>query len=158
MKNKSIILTLATLLLLACDSDLEKVRYNASTAQPAILDAIDEAYTLEAAQSGETAITFEWKKPVIDYAASVTTDLQMDVQGKDFANAVTLASTKTDSTYAANTGDLNSALIKLQEKYGLELEATKVDFRLVSSISAAASPLYSNVVSTLITPFEEEGE
>ena len=146
------------LILTACDSDLEKVHYNASDARPAVLDNIGETYVLDAQQSNQTAIEFKWSLPETNYPAAITTDLQMDVDGKDFSGVTTLASSKTDTTYSILTSDLNAALIKLQGKYGLGLEATKVNFRLVSSISVAAAPLYSNVVSSLITPFAGERE
>ena len=149
MKKTILYLTLM-IALAACDSDLEKVHYNASDAKAATLQPIGSIIVLDTQQSGETAITFRWENPVINYPASVTTDLQMDLSGKQFAGAMTLASTKTDSVYAITTADLNTALLKLQDTYGLDEGPMNVDFRLVSGISVAASPLYSNVVSTQI--------
>ena len=151
-------LYLALLILTACSSDLEKVHYNASEAKAAVLQPIDESYVLDAQESDRTAIKFVWSNPVLNYPAAVTTDLQMDLSGHHFGGAVTLASSKTDSTYAITTADLNAALLKLQAQYGLEFGSMPIDFRLASSISVAASPLYSNVVSSLITPFAGEKE
>lgn len=150
---KKTILYLILIIQTACNSDLEKVHYNASDAQAAALQPIADAYVLDAQQSDQTAIEFVWSNPVLNYPAAITTDLQMDLHGKQFTGAATLASAKTDSTYAITVADLNSALLKLQEKYGLESGPIPVDFRLVSSISVAASPLLSNVVNTLITPY-----
>lgn len=155
---KKAILYLSLLILTACNSDLEKVQYNASEAKAAVLQSIDESYVLDAQESDLTAIEFEWAQPQTNYPASVTTDLQMDVQGNEFSNAVILASTKTDSTYSITTADLNAAIIKLQTANNLEFGPQNMEFRLVSSISPAATPLYSNVVSSLITPFAGERE
>lgn len=155
---KKAILYLSLLILTACNSDLEKVQYNASEAKAAVLQSIDENYVLDAQESDITAIEFEWAHPQTNYPASVTTDLQMDVQGNEFSNAVILASTKTDSTYSITTADLNAAIIKLQTANNLEFGPQNMEFRLVSSISLAAAPLYSNVVSSLITPFAGERE
>ena len=151
-------LYLALLILTACNSDLEKVHYNASEAKAAVLQSIDESYVLDAQESDLTAIEFVWSNPVLNYPAAVTTDLQMDLGGHHFGGAVTLASSKTDSTYAITTADLNAALLKLQAQYGLEFGPMPIDFRLVSSISVAAPSLYSNVVSTTLTPFAGERE
>ena len=155
---KKAILYLSLLILTACNSDLEKVQYNASEAKAAVLQSIDESYVLDAQESDLTAIEFEWAQPQTNYPASVPTDLQMDVQGNEFSNAVILASTKTDSTYSITTADLNAAIIKLQTANNLEFGPQNMEFRLVSSISPAAAPLYSNVVSSLITPFAGERE
>lgn len=155
---KKTIIYLMLIMLTACNSDLEKVHYNASDARAAALQPIADAYVLNAQQSDQTAIEFVWSNPVLNYPAAITTDLQMDLSGKQFAGATTLASTKTDSTYAITVADLNSALLKLQVKYGLESGPIPVDFRLVSGISVAALPLYSNTVSSLVTPFAGERE
>ena len=146
------------LILTACDSDLEKVHYNATDAQAAVLQPIENSYVLNAQESDWVAIMFNWSLPEVNYPAAITTDLQMDIQGNHFAQAITLASTKTDSTYSINTADLNAALIKLQTMSGLDFGPLPVEFRLLSSLSAAAAPLYSNVVSSLITPFAGERE
>jgi hypothetical protein len=156
--KKSIFLIITTFLLIACNSNLEKIHYNETDAQPAILQDIENSYILEAQQSNQIAIVFEWSLPRLNYPAAVTTDLQMDIQGSNFAKAITLASTKTDSIYSINTADLNAALIKLQTTSGMEFGPIPVDFRLVSSISVAATPLYSNIVSSIITPFAGERE
>lgn len=155
---KKAIIYFMLLILTACNSDLEKVHYNVSKAKAAVLQSIDESYVLNAQESDETAITFVWKNPVINYPAAITTDLQMDIQGNHFAKASILASTKTDSTYSISTADLNAALIKLQTTNGLDFGPVPVDFRLASSLSVAAVPLYSNTVSSIITPFAGERE
>ena len=155
---KKTIIYFMLFILTACNSDLEKVQYNASEAKAAVLQSIDESYVLDAQESDLTAIEFVWSNPVLNYPAAVTTDLQMDLGGHHFGGVVTLASSKTDSTYAITTADLNAALLKLQAQYGLEFGPMPIDFRLVSSISVATSPLYSNVVSSTLTPFAGERE
>ena len=139
----------------ACESDLEKVHYQEALSQPAELAPLQASYVLEGEKSNDPAIRFTWTRPQVNYPASVTTDLQMDLSNHGFANAVTLASTKTDSIYTISVGDLNQAMLKLINSNGQEVTATKVIFRLVSTLSADVSPLVSNVVSTTITPYGE---
>ena len=146
---------LALLLTGACESDLEKVHYKESLSQPAELAPLQASYVLDAQKSNDPAIRFIWTRPQVNYPASVTTDLQMDLAIHAFANPVTLASTKTDSVYTISVGDLNQAMLKLISNNGQEVTATKVIFRLVSTLSADVFPLVSNVVSTTITPYEE---
>ena len=139
----------------ACESDLGKVHYQEALSQPAELAPLQASYVLEGEKSNDPAIRFTWTRSQVNYPASVTTDLQMDLSNHGFANAVTLASTKTDSIYTISVGDLNQAMLKLINSNGQEVTATKVIFRLVSTLSADVSPLVSNVVATTISPYEE---
>ena len=153
-----IIAAVSCLAMTACDSDLEKVHYNEALSQPAVLAPLAPSYVLNAEQSDQSAITFKWSVPKINYSASVTTDLQMDLEVNQFADAVTLASTKTDSTYTITVGDLNAALTRLLANSGKEVEALPVSFRLVSTLSSDVASLVSNVVTTSIAPYAGERE
>lgn len=139
----------------ACDSDLEKVYYDEAFSKPAVLQGIGSSYVLEASQADRPAITFAWQKPQLGFPASVTTDLQMDVAGNDFANPRTLASTKTGDTCSLLTADLNETVLQLMASRPAENGSLAVEFRLVSTISASQPPLYSNRVFTTITPYVE---
>ena len=132
-----------------------KVHYQEALSQSAELAPLQASYVLEGEKSKDPAIRFTWTRPQVNYPASVTTDLQMDLGIHAFAHPVTLASTKTDSVYTISVGDLNQAMLKLISSNGQEVTATKVIFRLVSTLSADVSPLVSNVVATTITPYEE---
>lgn len=139
----------------ACDSDLEKVYYDEAFSKPAVLQGIGPGYVLEASQADRPAITFVWQKPQLGFPASVTTDLQMDVAGNGFANPRTLASTKTGDTCSLITADLNGAVLQLMASQPAGNGSLTVEFRLVSTISASQPPLYSNIVTTTVTPYTE---
>lgn len=141
--------------LAACSSDLEKVRYDEDASRPAVLAALRPAYTLDASQADEPAFTLAWQKPRMNYPASVTSDVQADVAGNGFAGARTLASTRTDSLYVLSTADLNGLVRDLQQENGLETGALQLEFRLVSTLSVSLQPLYSNTVTTAVTPYAE---
>ena len=153
-----IIAAVSCLAMTACDSDLEKVHYNEALSQQAVLAPLAPSYVLNAEQSDQSAITFKWSVPKINYSASVTTDLQMDLEVNQFADAVTLASTKTDSTYTITVGDLNAALTRLLANSGKEVAALPVSFRLVSTLSSDVASLVSHVVTTSIAPYAGERE
>ena len=82
----------------------------------------------------------------------------MDVKDKNFANKVILASSKTDLSHTITVSDLNSKIMTLLKVYEMETAPIGIEFRISSSISAAADTLYSNIVSTTITPYEGEPE
>lgn len=146
-------LCLSILMMSACESDLDQTVFDSDTAKAATLQNIASTYILSADKGSETAIAFSWQKPDMGYQAEVTTTLEMDVKGKNFAGSLTLFSTKTGTTYSITTSELNESVSKLLTDYGMSSGATDIEFRLSSSISEAASSLRSNVVSTNITPY-----
>lgn len=146
----------ALLLCTACESDLEKTVYAPAT--PAALSSLNDRYVLESKNAANEAFTISWTKPEMGYQASVVNSLEMDVKSKNFANKVVLASSKTDVSYSITVSDLNSKIISLLKKYEMEVEPVAVEIRVSSSISAAADTLYSNVISTTITPYQGEPE
>ena len=148
----------ALLLCTACESDLEQTVYVPGDATPAVLSALNDQYVLQSKDAAKEAFTISWTKPEMGYQASVINSLEMDVKSKNFANKVVLASSKSDVSYTITVSDLNSKIISLLKKYEMEVEPVTIELRLSSSISAAADTLYSNVVSTTVTPYEGEPE
>lgn len=148
----------ALLLCTACESDLEQVVYNPGTAKPAALSSLNDSYVLESKNASKEAFTLTWNQPDLGYQASITNSLEMDIQNKNFANKVVLASSKTDLSYTITVSDLNSKIMSLLKTYGMDVQPLAIELRLSSSISAAADTLYSNVVSTTITPYKGEPE
>lgn len=153
-------LVLPMMVLCACDSDLDEIKYNPDQNVAAVLESVDASYVLDLDDAEETAITFKWKKPEVNYNASITTQLQMDVKGKSFAGAglQIIASTVLDDSYAVKTADLNGLVIKMLDAYEMDADPVEVELRLSSTIADSASPFTSNVVSTIITPYESEIE
>lgn len=148
----------ALLLCTACESDLEKTLYIPGDATPAVVSALNDQYVLQSSDAAKEAFTVRWTQPEMGYLASTLNSLEMDVKSKNFANKVVLASSKTDVSYTITVSDLNSKIISLLKKYEMEVEPVTVELRVSSSISAAADTLYSNVVSTTITPYQGEPE
>lgn len=154
--NYILIFSSAISLLTSCESDLSKVGYNSDTAKPAILETLQDAYTLDQDSATNNAFTIKWNKPDVGYSAEVTSILQIDLDGKNFANAVTLSSTKTDSTYTPIVSELNNKIISILDTYNMDMTPVKLAFRVISSISNASDTLYSNVVTTTVTPYSAE--
>lgn len=148
----------ALLLCTACESDLEKTVYTAADATPAALSALNDQYVLQAKDAANEAFTLNWSKPEVGYQASIINSVEMDVKSKNFANKAVLASSKTDVSYTITVSDLNSKIISLLKKYAMEVEPVTIELRISSSISAAADTIYSNVISTTITPYQGEPE
>ena len=140
-------------MLFGCTKDLETVTYNPADANPAVLDELASTYVLTADEQNDVAIDFKWSEAQFGFNASVTNNLEMDLAGKDFAGATTLASMSLGGAYQLTHGELNSYIMKLLDSYDMELAATDLEFRVVSSFSDGVESIYSNTVSTNITPY-----
>ena len=140
----------------ACESDLDGVTYNAETAQAAVLENLaSTTYVLESRNSENVAFTLKWEKPNLGYQAIVTTTIDFDLAGRDFAQARQLAAVTTATSYEVTVGSLNSTIINLLHDYGIEEDFSARDFeiRLTSSISQAEEPIHSNVLTLNVTPY-----
>ncbi|MFR9522497.1 MAG: SusE domain-containing protein [Rikenellaceae bacterium] len=149
-------LSATAMMAVGCTADFDKVVYDPSNASPAELAGVESSYILEVEQAADVAITFKWSEPDFGYSAAATNNLEFDVEGKEFAGATTLTSINKGGEYAITTKDLNSAIMSLLSRYEMEIGAANFEFRVVSSISDSAAPLYSNVMSSTITPYEGE--
>lgn len=143
----------------ACENDLEKVTYNVESTKAAVLATpATTSYVLESRYSENTAFTLEWTAPDFGYDAIVTTTIDFDLAGNDFANAIQLASVSTATSQEITIGTLNANILTLLRTYGIEEDFSARDFeiRLSSSISEAANPLLSNVLTLNITPYSAD--
>lgn len=143
----------------ACESDLDGVTYNAENAQAAVLEApATTSYVLESRNSENVAFTLTWTKPDFGYNTIVTTNIDFDLAGNNFANAVQLASVTTAESQDIQVGALNTNILTLLRNQGIEEDYSARDFeiRLSSSISNASTPLYSNVITLNIQPYSAD--
>lgn len=154
----------AACLLQACDSNLDKAYYADSQTKAAVLEALPETFAIDKLQQDETALTFKWSAAEVGYSASITNTLEMDITGdSNFGDkTVTLASMVGDSASVSFTHkEFNNLVLSLLENYADEngaysIGATSIQFRVTSSVSDAKSALVSNVVSSTITPYDNE--
>lgn len=153
---KSITILSLLLMLCACDSDLEKVYFDEALSSPAKMEALDAQIVLDIEQGNKPAFVLSWEQPKVNYDAAIVSNLEMDLEGNDFANSIVIASLKSDNSFEALTADFNAILVKIINDREMEFGPLDLEFRLVSSISSSVAPLVSNVVKSTITPFMGE--
>ncbi|WP_281695980.1 SusE domain-containing protein [Bacteroides clarus] len=144
----------------ACDSDLTTATYNETTAKSAVLAEINEAYVLDRNNTGATAIEFTWDAPQMGYNAAVTNNLEMDVKGKNFGDKKVILSalSGTATGVSVTHKDLNNRVLEIIKAYSMDEGQVELEFRISSTISEATSAILSNVISTKITPYNNEGK
>src|SRR5665213_70898 len=95
-------------------------------------------------------VNFSFTAANYGFNASVTNTLQIDPVGDNWAKptSVTLGNKVTSQGYTV--ADFNNLVLKLNLPAGV---ASQVNVRVVHTISADVAPVYSNVVTLTVTPF-----
>lgn len=160
----SLALFTGLILLQSCENDLEKSYYSESQAKPAVLENISENIIIDNLKPEEVALSFKWEQANVGYNAAITNNLEMDIalENNFGNNKITLYSNAGKGSEVSLTNkDLNDQIIALLKNYADEngnytLGPTNLQFRVSSSISDSKSPLVSNIVSSLVTPYDNE--
>lgn len=154
---------LTTILFFSCESDIEKVVFDSTNSKPVVVSSLAEEYELDIKKAEETALVLEWKNPEIvtstGQSVSISNTVQIDLAQKNFSKAISLG------VYDGNTNSmsithskLNSQILSLLNNYELDLATVDVEFRIVTSLSEVSKQLYSNVITTEITPYSGDIE
>ena len=98
------------------------------------------------------------------YNASITNNLEMDIKGENnFGDKKVILSSLVgnNSTVSFTNKELNDYVLSLFKNYADEagiytIETVHLEFRVTSVISEAKTPLVSNIVSSTVTPYDNE--
>jgi starch-binding outer membrane protein SusE/F len=139
----------------ACKKDESKVFFEGGD-KPLLSASSSAAMVLNIANSASKVITFSWTNPNYKFntgisSQNVTYILQIDTTGANFTNpAIQEVSVVNDLSASMTVKELNTALTKLNLAENI---AHNVEFRVKTTISGNAVPLYSNVIKIVITPY-----
>jgi len=142
--------SLALLMLPACKKNESLVYSNGG--KPGALTATATTLVLDKTKltDSTTVINFSFTPPNYGFSAAVTNTLQIDVPSDNWATptSVTLGTKVYSQGYP--TAVFNNLLLKLNLPAGT---ASPVVARIMTSVSASVAPIYSNVLSLTVTPF-----
>jgi hypothetical protein len=158
MKNKFkyFLSSFALLVLVAsCKKDEHKISYEGGT-PPVLTASSTTPLILTGANAANTAVKFSWTNPDYKFTTGlssqdVTYVLQVDTTGANFSSpAKQEVSVAKDLSLQFTVKELNAVLAKLNLAENMP---HNVEFRLKSSLTGGAVPLYSNVIKMVITPY-----
>ncbi|WP_299707832.1 SusE domain-containing protein [uncultured Pontibacter sp.] len=146
--NKSLFFVAASLTLMSCEKDEEKLILSEGT--PPALSASSTNVVLTEETAEGTALTLNWNEADFGFDAATEYSLQIDTAGDNFVRpySVSLGNKVTSRTYTGQ--ELNALMGRL--KYAPE-ETHEVTFRIRAIVSEFVSPVYSNPVTVNITPY-----
>jgi len=141
----------ALLLLSACKKDGTLVTSNGG--KPGTLSATATTLILDKTKLTDpsTAISFSFTSPDYGYSAAINNTLQIDAVGDNWANPTSVVVPAKKLSQGYSTGDFNAMLLKLALKGGV---SSQVHVRVKHSIGANTEPVYSNVLTLAVTPFD----
>ena len=155
MKLNKYISLLSVLLLgfIGCSDNHDKVFYKPEQVAANKMGPVKESYFLNKDDESKVVDTFRWGELDFGYQAAITYVLQIDLKGKDFANPQEVTSTskrEADVTVQA----LNNSMLALQKSYKF-VHATPqdVEFRVLGRISEVAEGVFSDALSSRVTPY-----
>lgn len=146
--NKSLLFVVASLTLMSCEKDEDKLILRAGTPPALSTSSTNVVLTEETAEG--TALTLNWNEADFGFDAATEYSVQIDTAGDNFVRpySVSLGNKVTSKTYTGQ--ELNTLMSRL--KYTPE-EAHEVKFRIRAVVSEFVDPVYSNPVTVNITPY-----
>jgi len=142
--------SIGLLMLASCKKDGAIVKTNGG--KPGALTANTTSPVLDKTKLNDTTkiINFSFTQPNFGYAAAVTNTLQIDPAGDNWKNpaSVTLGINVLSQGYSI--ADFNALLLKLNLVGGVP---ATVNVRVQHSLSADVTPVYSNVLTLNVTPY-----
>lgn len=143
----SILSAVLVLLLISCESDIDKVVISATPDQPALSDvSVAGEFNKD---NADGLITFSWSAADFGFAASITYALEVSPTS-DFSDKVATLLTTQSYTGSVKVSDLNSILISWQEAVG---ESASMYYRVSASVTSSEM-VYSDTKTTSFVPFE----
>jgi len=141
---------IAVLMLASCKKDGALVTSNGG--KPGSLTASTTTPVLDKTKltDATAVISFTVSKADYGFSAAVTNTLQIDAAGDNWAKPTSVVLPATTLSQGYSTADFNSMVLKLNLPAGV---ASQVMVRVAHTLSATIAPVYSNVVTLTVTPF-----
>jgi hypothetical protein len=154
MKKISIIIFLIALVgLFSCKKDETKAVISSNPVPPVLKLSVD-SLVLSKTHADSTMITFHWSTANFGIALVVTYTVQVDKQGDNFKNALSIGTVSVADSFAIVAKDLNNMLLGMEFNSDLNPSAPMaLEFRVQASVSAFTNPVNSAVVSKVVTPY-----
>jgi starch-binding outer membrane protein SusE/F len=147
--------SIGLLMLSACKKDGALITSNGGKAGE--LSATSTNLELDKTKLNDTTkiINFSFTAPNFGYNAAVSNSIQIDSAGDNWVKPITVSLTNRIYSQGYSTADFNAMMLKLNLPAGV---ASKINIRVVHSLSSYVTPTYSNVLTiTVYVPGAYEG-
>lgn len=141
---------LALLMLSSCTKSDTLV--TATSGKSGTLSASSTTLVLDKTKLTDTTkvIKFNFTQPNYGFAAAVTNTLQIDAAGDNWVHPTSVTLGPKVDAMGYSTSDFNALVLKLNLPAYV---SSQVQVRVQHTLSSSVTPIYSNVVSLAVTPF-----
>ncbi|MBN2612702.1 MAG: SusE domain-containing protein [Bacteroidales bacterium] len=134
----------------SCEKDEDRVVIKSDITPNTFTALSSDSFVLVMDEAANVFQSFAWTDVDFGFDVAKTFKIQIDSTGKNFANAVDVSTVNNLYASSINIGDFNKVLLDM----GIEPDApVELDFRVVTIINDNVDPVYSNVVSAVVTPY-----
>jgi hypothetical protein len=147
--NKLFLLTFFSVALWGCKKD--ETLTTIANAKVPVLSSSATALVLTEANKANAAVTFSWTAADYGFKSAVKYTLQIAKAGTSFAAPKDVAIDAGKLTLGYTVEEINTLLNISGYQYGV---STNVEFRVKADVNNAIAPVYSNVTTVAITPYE----
>ena len=147
--NKLLVLTFFSVALWGCKKD--ETLTTIANAKAPVLSSSANTLVLTEANKANAAVTFSWTAADYGFKSAVKYTLQIAKAGTSFAAPKDVEIDAAKFTLGYTVADLNTLLNIAGYQYGV---STNVEFRVKAVVNTAIAPVYSNVTTVAVTPYE----
>lgn len=146
---------LLTSIFSSCEKDENKIYFEGGTA-PVLTASSTSAMVLNIANKNNLALKFNWTNPDYRFTTGLSSQdvsyiLQFDTTGANFTSPKKYEKAiSKELTTSLTVGELNTALLAMDLVEGI---SHSIEIRVKSSLVNSSVPLYSNVLTIVITPY-----
>jgi starch-binding outer membrane protein SusE/F len=155
VKSKIFYSLLATICLLACEKEEDKVVFKGGVA-PELTSSSTTNLVLAKAQEAYSSLQFQWTNPQYEFSNGTNTQdvsytLQIDTAGSNFTNPKKIEMAFTRDLFTSFTvKQLNNTLSTMELK---DFVPHDFEFRIKATLANGSVPMYSNVVKIKVTTY-----
>jgi hypothetical protein len=147
--NKLLVLTFFSVALLGCKKD--ETLTTIANAKAPVLSSSANTLVLTEANKANTALTLSWTAADYGFKSAVKYTIQIAKAGTNFAAPKDVAIDAGKLTLGYTVEELNTLLNISGYQFGV---STNVEFRVRAVVNTAIAPIFSNVTTVAITPYE----
>ena len=147
--NKLLVLTFFSVALLGCKKD--ETLTTIANAKAPVLSSSANTLVLTEANKANSALTLSWTAADYGFKSAVKYTIQIAKAGTNFAAPKDVAIDAGKLTLGYTVEELNTLLNISGYQFGV---STNVEFRVRAVVNTAIAPVFSNVTTVAITPYE----
>ena len=155
MKKISILfLALATLMgFYSCEKEGTKVVLDPNNiTSPELKSPVDGDSMTFTKENSDSTLVFTWTSASYGFNVAVDYYVQVDRQGNNFNNAISVGHIKSKDSLQIIVNDLNNTILLLEDDPEVPLPLD-VSFRVIAIVNSNVDTAFSQVVNVKITPF-----